>query len=102
VPDGPPVDRGLQFEAAAIKAAASLPSGNRILVQGGRFEMVGFPARVLLRNALPVQDDRMIGAPAWADTELYAVNAKAPDGAPANAMPVLLSNLLKDRFKLAR
>ena len=72
VPDGPPVDPNLRFEAAVIKPAGSGISGTRILTRGGRFEMVGFPARVLLRNALRVQDDRMSGAPAWADSERHA------------------------------
>lgn len=100
VPDGPPVDPGLRFEAAVIRPPDPRGSGSRMITQGGRLEMVGLPVRVLLRNALRVQDDRMFGAPAWVDTELYAVNAKAPDDTPANAMPVLIGNLLKERFKL--
>jgi uncharacterized protein (TIGR03435 family) len=48
-----------------------------------------------------VPDKQMIGAPAWVDSDLYAIVAKAPAGAPPNAGPTMLLNLLKDRFKLA-
>ena len=45
--------------------------------------------------------DRIIGLPDWIKTERYTIAAKAPDGAPPNALPVMLANLLKDRFQLA-
>ena len=98
LPAGPPVDPGLRFEAASVK-----PGGGpgRFLVQGGRLDMSGMPVRALLRQAFRMADDQVVGVPGWADTESYTVLAKPPDGAPANAMPVLITNLLKDRFKLA-
>ena len=42
----------------------------------------------------------MVGLPDWANNERYTIAAKAPDGTPPNAVPAMLINLLKDRFKL--
>jgi uncharacterized protein (TIGR03435 family) len=98
---GPPVDPNQQFEAASIKAADPSAVGGRMMMAPGRVEMSGLPVRILLRQALRVQDYQIIGVPDWATTERFAIVAKAPDGAPPNAMPVMLLNLLKDRFKLA-
>jgi uncharacterized protein (TIGR03435 family) len=59
------------------------------------------PLQLVFAQALVVPVDRIIGLPDWVSTERYAFTAKAPDGAPANALVVMLANLLKDRFKLA-
>jgi uncharacterized protein (TIGR03435 family) len=64
-------------------------------------EASNLPVRLLLRQALRVQDYQIIGAPDWVNTERFSIVAKAPDGMPQNAMPVMIGNLLKERFKLA-
>jgi uncharacterized protein (TIGR03435 family) len=100
-PPGPPVDPAARFEAATVKAVEADNTGMRMMIQPGRFEASGVPLRMLLRQALRVQDYQMSGVPSWADSERFAVLAKAPDGAPPNATMVMLLNLLKDRFNLA-
>lgn len=100
-PPGPPVDPNAQFEAASVKAFDNSASGPvRLMMMPGRLEANGVPLRLLLRQALRVQDYQIIGVPDWVNTERYTVVAKMPDGAAPNASGVMLSNLLKDRFKL--
>lgn len=99
---GPPPDPNAQFEAASIKAFDASASGAIMMrMMPGRVEASGVPARLLLRQALRVQDYQIIGAPDWTNTERYTLVAKAPDGSsPANT-PAMMLNLLKDRFKLS-
>lgn len=99
-PTGPPVDAAMQFEAASVKASEALATGSRMAMMPGRFEASGVPVRMILRQALRAQDYQVVGAPDWVNTERYTILAKAPDGAPPNATPTMLLNLLRDRFKL--
>lgn len=100
-PPGPAVDPNAQFEAASVKAFDNSASGPvRLMMMPGRLEANGVPLRLLLRQALRVQDYQIVGAPDWVNTERYTVVAKMPDGAPPNASGVMLANLFKDRFKL--
>jgi uncharacterized protein (TIGR03435 family) len=97
---GPPPDPNAQFEAASIKPADPSFPGARMGIAPGRVEMIGLPARMLLRQAFRVQDYQIIGAPDWLNTERYAIVAKIPEGgSPANT-PAMITNLLKERFKL--
>jgi len=43
----------------------------------------------------------MVGAPAWINTERYAIQTKSPADVSPAAMSVMILNLLKDRFQLA-
>ena len=38
--------------------------------------------------------------PEWIDTERYAIAGTIPDGVPVSALPALMTNLLKDRFRM--
>ena len=97
---GSPVDPNTRFEVVAIKRYAD--TGNQVLMRmtPGRFESQ-LPVGLLLRQALQKPDYQIVGAPGWIDTERYSISAKPPDGTPPNALPVLLVNMLKDRFQLA-
>lgn len=97
---GVPVDPDLTFEVASIKPYDDSSGMMRMMMQPARFEAMGLPLRLLLRQALRVQDYQLVGLPDWANTERYTIAAKAPDGTPPNAVPAMLVNLLKDRFKL--
>jgi len=97
---GPPVAPDSQFEAASIKAADPSSPGSRMMMMPGRVEADNVPVRLLMRQALRVQDYQILGLPDWVSNDRYTIVAKAPDGSPQNAMPVMLANLLKDRFKL--
>lgn len=98
-PGAAPVDPNARFEAASVKASDG-SDGMRMMIQPGRFEANGVPLRMILRQALRVQDYQMSGAPSWVDSERFSIVAKAPDGAPPTGTMVMLLNLLKDRFNL--
>ena len=101
LPEGPPSDPALRFVVASIKPYND-PGPARFRIQpAGHVDISGSSVRLLLRNALRVQDDRLIGVPGWADTDRYSILAKAPDGASVIGVPTMLANLMADRFSLA-
>ena len=101
MPDfGPPVDPERRFELVVIKPFANVDGQVLMRMVPGRFES-SLPVGVLLRQALRKPDYQIVGAPGWLDTERYSIIAKPPEGIPLTAVSVLLTNLLKDRFRLA-
>jgi len=97
---GAPVDPDARFEVVAIKPIADASSPMLIRMTPGGLES-SVPIGVILRQALQKPDYQMVGAPGWINTERYSIRAKQPAGLPFTAMPVMLLNLLKDRFQLA-
>jgi len=55
--------------------------------------------RALLRIAYSVMDSQIVG-PSWLDSVVFDIVAKPPAGYQSQQLPVLLRNLLADRFKL--
>ena len=99
--------RTLQFDVVSIKPTS--PGFDRTLIQqppdGTSFR--GAPARMVLETAFGVEDDRIIGAPSWINTNRYDIEAKvAPDDAPrleklkAADRNAMLLPLLAERFNL--
>ena len=72
----------------------------RISMTPGRYDVAGMPLQLVVAQALAVPADRIMGLPDWINTERYAIAAKAPDGAPANALVTMVANMLKDRFQM--
>lgn len=96
---GPPVDPESRFEVVSIKPF-DRSTQPRMNMTPGRFEYAGLNAAALISLGLRVQPNRLVGLPTW--TDLYAISAKAPDGPPptVSVMNVMITNLVKDRFKL--
>lgn len=92
------VDPNARFDVVVIKPVES-GSVTFLRTTPGAFES-SVPLGLLLRQALQKSDYQISGAPGWIDTERYSIRAKAPDGTSPGAAPVLLLNLLKDRFGL--
>ena len=92
------IDPNARFEVAVIKPVQA-GGGGLMKMTPGAFES-SVPIGVVLRQALQRADYQITGAPGWIDTESYSIRAKAPEGMPPGATPVLLLNLLKDRFGL--
>ena len=97
---GPPVDPNTRFEVVSIKPIDDANTPMRIMMTPAGFESA-MPVGTILRQALQKPDYQMVGAPGWINTERYSIRAKQPAGVPFTAMPVMLLNLLKDRFQLA-
>src|SRR5688572_17907598 len=101
MPDfGPPVDPDTRFELVVIKPFVDVDGQVLMRMAPGRFES-SLPVGVLLRQALRKPDYQIVGAAGWLDTERYSIIAKPPEGIPLTSVSVLLTNLLKDRFRLA-
>ena len=97
---GAPVDPNTRFEVVSIKPIDDANAPMRFMMTPAGFESA-MPVGTILRQALQKPDYQMVGAPGWINTERYSIRAKQPAGLPFTAMPVMLLNLLKDRFQLA-
>jgi uncharacterized protein (TIGR03435 family) len=98
---GPPVDPERRFEVVSIKPFD--PSGGvttRSGTTGSRYDFLGLPLRWLVAQAFRAPLDRVVGLPEWTESERYAIAGTIPDGVPGSALPVLMTNLLKDRFRM--
>jgi len=104
-----------EFEVASVKEAAPSEGGRgRVmrrfgLYAGGRFEAQSSPLSFLVNRAFNTNNrDQIVGMPAWADSTMFDITAKASVDAPssspmmdAEVLAPMLLNLLKVRFKLA-
>jgi uncharacterized protein (TIGR03435 family) len=100
---GPPVDPETRFEVASIKPSdpSAVP---QMSMSPGRYNVAGVRVQGIITDALRVPSIRIIGLPDWGSKERYTIAAKAPEGTPSTdgrAMFVMLTNLLKDRFRMA-
>jgi hypothetical protein len=100
---GPQVDPEMRFEVVSIKPFdASGGAMPRSETKGNRYASSGLPLWWLVAQAFraPLDRDRLVGLPEWINTERYAIAGTIPDGVPVSALPVLMTNLLKDRFRM--
>src|SRR5450432_149858 len=69
----------LKFEVASLKPSPpdTRPTGIRPAPGGERYEAGGVPLRLLIMVAYRVKADQVVGGPAWLDTELFDMQAKA-------------------------
>ena len=90
------------FEVASVKPAA--PKGSIVRTRAG-----GDPGRVAYANASLMTilarafgvKSYQISGPSWLETARYDIVAKVPDGSLREQIPLMLQQLLTDRFKLA-
>ncbi|HEY2472874.1 MAG TPA: TIGR03435 family protein [Terracidiphilus sp.] len=97
----------LQFDVVSIKPTPSSDDKTLIQLPQDSSSFHGAPVLIVLETAFGVEDDRIIGAPSWVNTNRYDIEAKvAPEDAPRlnklngkdrNAM---LIPVLTDRFHL--
>ena len=88
------------FETASVKRNLSGETRLRFETPPGRLTAVNVPVRFVLRQAYRVPEARIIGGPAWVDTERFDILATAPN-ATADATREMLRTLLRERFGLA-
>ena len=96
-----------KFDVVSIKPNKSgeMRIMMRILPDG--FNMEGVPTQLMLAQAFNVENDRIVGAPAWVQTDHYDIQAKvAPEDAPKldklgrEQRFAMLQPLLEERFNL--
>jgi uncharacterized protein (TIGR03435 family) len=92
----------LVFEAVDLHASTAAPDWRfGGLIPGGRFEARGMTVLGLISMAYSLPADRIVGGPAWVDTNRFDINAKVPAGTTEAAVPAMLQAMLAERFKLA-
>jgi uncharacterized protein (TIGR03435 family) len=70
------------------------------VLRAGRYEIRKATMLDLIRTAYGVDPDRVLGGPAWLDTDHFDVTAKAPATATPDSAKLMLQALLAERFKL--
>jgi bla regulator protein blaR1 len=92
----------LKFEVASVKPSQpGTPAGGVRPAPGGqRYVGTGVPLRSYLYVAYQVKEEQIAGGPAWADTELYDLNAEAEKPTNIEELHIMLQNILTERFKL--
>jgi len=110
IPEPPPppkmmdADAKPEFEVATVKPSDPNRPGWGITVnQSGVFHTLNTTLNDLIKFAYDMHPKQVVGAPAWADTDKFDIEAK-PDkpGMPSvNQMKVMLQKLLAERFSLA-
>src|SRR4051812_25010542 len=89
------------FDAASIKRNNSKDTRNRFETAPGRVNGVNVPVRFVIRQAYRLPESRIVGGPAWIDTDRFDIVAKAPTGpTPWESLFAMLRGLLVDRFAL--
>jgi uncharacterized protein (TIGR03435 family) len=109
IPDPPPTPKMMapdakpSFEVATVKPSDPNRRGWGITVdQSGVFHTLNTTLNDLLKFAYDMHPKQVVGAPAWADSDKFDLEAK-PDkaGMPSvNQMKIMLQGLLADRFAL--
>ena len=90
------------FEVADVQCSKpdAKPARPRFL-PGGRVDLHGITLKLMIMAAYGVQDDLVIGGPAWLDADRFDVVAKAPPDTPDATLYLMLRTLLAERFHLA-
>lgn len=89
------------FEAASIKRNVSGETRLRFETPPGRLTAVNVPVRFVIRQAYRVSEARIIGGPAWVDSERFDILATASANASVDTRREMLRALLKERFGLS-
>jgi uncharacterized protein (TIGR03435 family) len=105
------------FEVASVKPAAPNgmdaamavlkgPAEEQMRFRGGpgsndpgRIDYVGVTLKMLLKRAYDVAADQIVG-PDWLETERYDIVAKLPSGVGREQLPLMLQELLAERFQI--
>lgn len=95
-----------KYDVATVKPSKSVDRVMLMFKPDG-VSMTGVPVQMMLRAALGIEDDRILGAPGWVKSDHYDIEAKvAPEDAPKldklkrdQRMSMLLP-FLADRFGL--
>jgi len=102
-----------EFDVAVVKPTDADFRGMRFDMQpGGRVNLQGMTLKFLIEQAWNINDDMLVGAPKWMDTDRFDIVAKAtaavaagdPRSGPQideDAVWAMMRALLADRFKLA-
>lgn len=95
------------FEVASVKASDPNADGPRLMYKADGIAMSDFPLALVFRYAFNIEDDRLIGLPAWVKSSHFDIDAKVtPEDAPKlkrlsyAQRNTMMAGLLVDRFGL--
>ena len=97
-----PTDQKPKFEMVIVKPVKAM--GSLRISPDGEIVYSGTTVKTVLISAYRLRSDQILRAPAWTDTEFWAIQAKGP--AWVNNVPQpdvqaqMLQSFLEDRFKL--
>jgi uncharacterized protein (TIGR03435 family) len=90
-----------EFEVAVIKPSKPDAQMNGRMQSNGRFDFQAISLKLLIQLAYDNTDNNsLIGAPKWLDSEHFDIVAKASRAVPVDSLRVMVKSLLADRFKL--
>jgi uncharacterized protein (TIGR03435 family) len=98
----------VKFEVASVKPSHAYASGVRSDIAPNGTLTLNTTVKSLILMAYQIKEFQLSGAPGWADSEYYQIDAKAPDGPISSDQKIRMNetserirNLLADRFQLA-
>src|SRR5436190_13632925 len=88
------------FEVASIRLNKTGGSSDADFLPGGRFRGRNLSVRKMIQMGTMVEDNQIIGVPAWADTESYDVDGKTVSTEPVTQerKSDVMMALLEERF----
>jgi uncharacterized protein (TIGR03435 family) len=93
-----PSDR-MAFEVASIRPSPPTAWTGGVRMDGAQMHVSGFTLREYIARAYNLRPTQVLG-PDWLETERFDVDAKLPEGARADQIPLMMRTLLEDRFAL--
>jgi uncharacterized protein (TIGR03435 family) len=90
------------FEAADVHVSPHKlnPGMTGGFVRAGRYEVRSATMLDLISNAYGVDAEKILGGPAWLDSDRFDITAKAAASTSNETAKLMLRSLLSDRFKL--
>jgi bla regulator protein blaR1 len=92
----------LTFDVASIKPSAEIRGTFTRYLPGGGLQVSGATLKFLISMSYGVRDFQIVGAPAWADSDRFDIEARmdTPPGDESRNTTKRLATLLIDRFQL--
>jgi uncharacterized protein (TIGR03435 family) len=98
---GDQAEKPKRFEVASVRPTDPKERYADFRVSpGGRFTVTGWELSLLIQRAYGVKRYQILGGPAWIDTDLYDISAKASGDPTSSEMMGMLHELLAERFHL--
>jgi uncharacterized protein (TIGR03435 family) len=89
------------FEVADVHPSPHKPNPSMTaFVQSGRFQVRTATMLDLISNAYGIEADKVLGGPAWLDSDRFDITAKAAVSTSNETARLMLRSLLAERFKL--
>jgi len=90
-----------RFDAVSIRVNRSGEAQIRYEAPTGRLNAINVPLRFFIRRAFDLPEARIVGGPAWLETDRFDIVATLPPDADSDVMRRMMQALLAERFKLA-